>query len=72
MSMEDAWKAFDSMLAEHEEHEWRQIGRCVYCQPCNVRLYQGTLPKSRKPLPTKMPEPTATTEMRARWGKNAS
>ena len=69
MSVEDAWKAFDRMLTEHQEHEWRQIGRCVYCQPCNVRLYQGTLPKDRKPAPSRPVEPSATTEMRKRWGK---
>jgi len=69
--MEDAWKAFDNMLAEHQEHEWRQIGRCVYCQPCNVRLYQGTLPPNRKPKRSAPVEPPATTEMRKRWGKNA-
>lgn len=23
----------------------RQVGRCVYAEPCGCRLYQGTLPK---------------------------
>jgi hypothetical protein len=28
-------------LAEHAEHPWQQVGPCVYCDACNVRLYQG-------------------------------
>jgi hypothetical protein len=32
--------------------EWSQVGRCVYCDSCHHRLYQGTLPKDkRKPTP---------------------
>jgi len=69
VSIEEAWAAFDSMLAEHAAHEWRQIGRCVYCQPCNIRLYQGTLPPERKGRKRAPVEPASTTEMRARWGK---
>jgi hypothetical protein len=68
-NIEQAWAAFDRMLAEHEEHDWRQVGRCVYCQSCDVRLYQGTLPANRKPKPQPRREPAATTEMRKRWAK---
>lgn len=70
MTIEEAWAAFDKMLAEHQDHEWRQIGRCVYCQPCNERLYQGTLPPEKKGKARPRPEPPATTEMRKRWGKS--
>lgn len=31
-------------LADHASHKWSQVGRCVYCDDCNVRLYQGKLP----------------------------
>jgi hypothetical protein len=44
--------AIDSWLAtikSHEPHEWQQVGPCVYCVPCNIRLYQGTLPEDKKP-----------------------
>lgn len=43
----DAFAAFEAVLKEHEDHEWTEIAPCVYCVPCNVRLYQGTLPESR-------------------------
>ena len=35
-------------LREHAEHEWETRGRCVYCRPCNVRLYAGGLPSAGK------------------------
>ena len=28
------------------EH-WKQIGRCVYAEPCGDRLYQGQVPKGK-------------------------
>ncbi len=28
--------------------EWSQVGRCVYCDGCHHRLYQGTLPKEKR------------------------
>jgi hypothetical protein len=31
-------------LADHADHTWSQKGRCVYCDTCKVRLYQGKLP----------------------------
>lgn len=30
----------------HGEHKWEQIGSCVYCADCNVRLFRGMLPTS--------------------------
>jgi hypothetical protein len=38
-----------SMLAEHEDCRWEQVGPCVYCVDHNLRLYQGGLPESRDP-----------------------
>lgn len=69
MSIQDAWKAFDDMLASHEGHQWKQIGRCVYCHDCDVRLYQGTIPRGQLQHRQVPREPKATTEMRKRWGK---
>lgn len=31
-------------LSEHADHKWSQRGRCVYCDDCQTRLYQGRLP----------------------------
>lgn len=28
--------------------EWSQVGRCVYCNHCHHRLYQGTLPDTKR------------------------
>ena len=28
-------------IRAHVDHVWSQVGPCVYCEPCNVRLYQG-------------------------------
>lgn len=28
---------------------WSQAGRCVYCDGCGARLYQGTLPDDKRP-----------------------
>lgn len=33
-----------STVSEHVEHPWEQVGSCVYCTPCGVRLYQGRVP----------------------------
>jgi hypothetical protein len=31
-------------FADHADHTWSQQGRCVWCDDCGIRLYQGTLP----------------------------
>jgi len=31
-------------LSDHAEHVWSQQGRCVWCDDCGIRLYQGKLP----------------------------
>ena len=35
-------------LADHGDHKWSQQGRCVYCDTCGVRLFQGKLPAPGK------------------------
>jgi hypothetical protein len=37
-------EAIERPFREHGEHPWHQVSRCVYCGPCGVRLYQGTMP----------------------------
>ena len=37
-------------VTPHEAHGWVQIGPCVYCKDCRVRLYEGELPTERRPL----------------------
>jgi hypothetical protein len=55
-------------IQPHEEHPWRAIGRCVYCGPCGVRLYQGTMPKDHEVY--KPPyRPTEADRMREAWNK---
>lgn len=65
-------EALQAALAQHDEHAWKQVGRCVYCDDCGERLYQGTIPPSHTNVVSgrkKNTEPAATTEMRARWNK---
>jgi len=38
-----------AFLAEHEPHRWEEVGPCVYCADCNMRLYQGSLPDHKDP-----------------------
>lgn len=33
-------------MKEHAGHPLEQRGRCVYCVPCNARLFQGRLPRN--------------------------
>lgn len=65
-----ALEDWSARLEIHEAHTWGQVGRCVYCRDCGERLYQGFLPKDRKPPLRRASEPKATQEMRARWGKS--
>ena len=37
------------LLETHGEHRWEEVGPCVWCADCNVRLYQGTLPDDKAP-----------------------
>lgn len=39
------------MLGEHDDHPWKQVGRCVYCGTCGVRLFQGRVPPGHRALP---------------------
>lgn len=67
-----ALAALDQVFVDHEDHTWKQIGRCVYCHDCDMRLYQGRIPKDHTNVATarKQREPSTTTEMRARWNKD--
>jgi hypothetical protein len=40
-SASDLFLAVVRQLSEHLAHPWRQVGACVYCEPCSLRLYQG-------------------------------
>ena len=31
------------MIADHVDHEWVQMGGCVWCDNCQLRLYKGRL-----------------------------
>lgn len=46
---EKALTALEAILIEHGEHEWEEIPPCVYCKPCRVRLYQGSIPAEKDP-----------------------
>jgi hypothetical protein len=40
-----------ALLAEHDDHPWSQVGPCVYCDPCGIRLYQGSIPDRKRTTP---------------------
>ena len=70
-----AGAAIEAMFAEiarHDDHTWEQVGRCVYCDDCGQRLYQGRIPsehvKVKAPRWQRSGTPKATREMRERWG----
>jgi hypothetical protein len=67
--MDNVLKAFEEKLEIHSDHTWKRIGRCVYCDDCNERLYQGRIPDDHKKVKVKSRNrtPTATQEMRDRW-----
>jgi len=68
LTPEQIREALERPFKEHGDHPWHQIGRCVYCGPCGVRLYQGTMPPDHEVY--KRPyQPTAADEMLKRWGK---
>ena len=68
---EEAARAIEAMLAAHAEHEWVQVGPCVYCDDCNTRLFQGRLAGDRKDRDSRpVRTPKETRDMRARWGKD--
>jgi len=71
MSGRDILKALNDHLDAHKDHAWEQTRRCVYCADCGVQLYQGTIPPSHTNVRRRRryQEPTATQEMRDRWGK---
>ena len=34
---------FMAQITAHDSHNRKQVGPCVYCADCNLRLYQGKL-----------------------------
>ena len=69
LTNEQIIEAIDRPIREHGEHPWEQIGRCVYCGPCQVRLYQGRIPEGHPVAPRRPPGPTEADRMRERWDK---
>lgn len=70
MTAEEAAALLTAMLDAHADHEWVQVGPCVYCDDCNTRLFQGRLAGERKDRASRpVQTPKGTQEMRARWGK---
>jgi len=37
-------------MMEHKDHIWVEVSPCIYCDDCNVRLYQGTLPDNQEEM----------------------
>lgn len=58
-------------VANHIKHPWRQVGRCVYCGPCGVRLYSGIIPDKhpKEPKPIKAVGSDPASAMLAKWNK---
>lgn len=53
--LDAAVSAFIEGLLAHKDHPKRQVGPCVYCIPCGVRLYQGEDPNA-EPDPREEPD----------------
>jgi len=64
-------EALERPSKEHGDHKWHQVGPCVWCGPCGVRLYQGTMPKDHPVWcePIQQRRATDADKMRERWGK---
>lgn len=39
----EIYAKFDELINGHNDHNRKQVGACVYCVDCNLRLYQGRL-----------------------------
>ena len=69
-SIEDVAEAFAARLADHADHPWEQVGRCVFCVTCGDRLYSGTIPEGH-PVGRRQTKPPRNllAEFRNRWGQ---
>jgi|SRR5215471_2140501 len=67
LPIEEVMALFEAVMAEHMEHEWEQLGRCVWCWPCGVRLYQGRVPDDH-PMHVRVRGRSMADQMRERWG----
>jgi hypothetical protein len=47
----DAFNDWAQALSTHVDHSWSQVGLCVYCADCGVRLYDGSLPDEKRTTP---------------------
>ena len=57
MTADDAAvRALEAKIAEHAAHGWEQVGPCVWCTTCNVRLYQGDIPEQKRAVPKCAPD----------------
>ncbi len=72
LTVEDFESAIGKQVFIHDSHQLEQVGRCIYCTDCNVRVCQGQLSAEYiehhppKPKPRKE---TSADRMRERWNK---
>lgn len=66
LSLDDIARSISAQLNPHIDHPWVQVGRCVICGPCGVRLYQGTIPDDHV-VYVPPPPRSLLTEFRSRW-----
>ena len=69
---EEIAEAYLKSWLEHDKHQFEQVGRCIYCTDCNVRVGQGQLSEEYKKAHPPKPKPrkkTSVDEMLERWGK---
>lgn len=52
----DAADDFAAFLAAHEDCAWQQAGLCVWCVDHGLRLFQGSLPESKRTVPKCAPD----------------
>lgn len=48
---ESVLDAVVDLLTSHAEHPWSQVGSCVWCDACGIRLYHGDLPDEKRTTP---------------------
>jgi hypothetical protein len=48
MTLEQAMSSVEEMFAAHAECKWVKVGRCVFCDTHNMRLYEGDLPRAKR------------------------
>ncbi len=72
LTPQQVFEALQKHFGAHDDHHLEQVGRCIYCTDCNVRVCQGQLSEEYKKAHPPKPKPrkeTSADRMRERWNK---